>query len=717
MVSIFKYLTNKSYRTKLDKIDKPSTYTVKGFSYNKLNPEMQGRQTLPSKQEQEQKKGGTSLDTKNRVVRIRQYKELYKNDALAYRGVKTRNDEVVSRGFETKIKGGETPIGIQAKTLLDAVIDENGLKWSKTRQLGINTDICGDGFFELFKSTDPKELAKPSKGWKLIVLDPETIDFARHNDGKIKIDKNPLSQKFGSPEGFVYIEDPDQTWKVKPIDFKRIIHNVFDQIGGEMIGTSILQPIYALSERVMNVDHGFAESAYRVGYPQRTIGVGTETDGATDSQMQDAEEVAKQLATNDIIIYDRSKYKIDTLQTQSIDPGTSLNYFQNNKLIVFGIPKYQLTGSAQGEGNRAVAETMAKDRASMTNTMQLSIKDCYENQLFRRILDHEGYSDVVIEMVWNPIIEEDKDSEIDNILKLKNAGVISVLEARSLLSDFLAITKTDISGLPPPTPQQGFQSNPFQSFNSVKSVSLMLSQMTETNKAERNRIANFDFRRVEDEMSQFKNSLNEFYEGMRRRLAAQYEQSKSIIEENLALDSIKPIIIGHLSKIYNTGYSQGIMKVGNKRKKKLADNVIPADIMANIEIYATTLALKESSDLINAVNMQISLGLSAGESIPQIKKRISNAFEKYGGTTGRFAEFGTRAELIARTEAIRIANSARLDAYKDAGVQRYEWLAALDERTDDECFALNGRIFNTGEGPLPITGTHPNCRCTIIPVV
>jgi len=624
---------------------------------------------------------------------------------MCFQGINIRNNEVVSRGFEIKIKGEENERNTAGKTLIDAVIEENGLKWNSTRQLGINTDIAGDGFDELFKSEDPKEQAKPSKGWKIVLLDPETIDFQRDRNQKILIDKNPLSPRYGYPIGYDFIEDPDTDFRRVPIAAGRIIHLIYNQIGGEMIGTSTLQPIYGTSERVMNVDQGYAESAYRVGYPQRTIGVGNGTDFATDQQMTDAEELAKDLATKDIITYDRSSYKIETLQTQTIDPSISLNYFQNSKMVVFGIPKYQLMGSSAGEGNRAIAETMAKDRASMTHTMQLAVKNCYESQIFRRILDAERLPDVTIEMVWNPIIEEDKDSEIDNILKLKNGGIITPLEARNLLSDFIDIAKDDVSGLPLPQ-QPGF--NPFQS--SFKAVTAQLQKLTEADKAQRNKIVNMDFNKVGEIRAEFANSLNKFYEQMRHRLSSLFEQNKTIIEENIAIDGIKQVITEHLGRTYNLGYSQGSQKV---KTRKLRILKVSNDIASIVSAYATTIALKESSDLVNAVNIQISLGLSAGESIPEIKKRIGIAFEKFGGTTGRFADIGTRAELIARTETQKIVNSARLDAYKDAAIEKYEWLALITDEIDADCLALNGRIFNVNEGPLPVSSTHPNCRCLI----
>ena len=77
------------------------------------------------------------------------------------------------------------------------------------------------------------------------------------------------------------------------------------------------------------------------------------------------------------------------------------------------------------------------------------------------------------------------------------------------------------------------------------------------------------------------------------------------------------------------------------------------------------------------------------------------------------------ADRIVRTELTRIQNQAKLDTYREAGVQKYQYITTIDDRTSPECEALDGKIFRldeavVGENFPPI---HPNCRCTIIPIV
>jgi SPP1 gp7 family putative phage head morphogenesis protein len=73
-----------------------------------------------------------------------------------------------------------------------------------------------------------------------------------------------------------------------------------------------------------------------------------------------------------------------------------------------------------------------------------------------------------------------------------------------------------------------------------------------------------------------------------------------------------------------------------------------------------------------------------------------------------------RAATIARTETLRAYRTAAQETYRanDDVVLGWVWLASLSTRTCPVCLALHGKRF-----PLKRDfGTHPNCRCTQIPV-
>jgi len=126
----------------------------------------------------------------------------------------------------------------------------------------------------------------------------------------------------------------------------------------------------------------------------------------------------------------------------------------------------------------------------------------------------------------------------------------------------------------------------------------------------------------------------------------------------------------------------------------------------------------------------IAAGIEEGEGARAIRARISKEFidiEKVQATT------------IARTETLWAFNEGAVQGYKQSGVVAYkQWWAANDDRTCSYCSSMHGTkigldqsFYNKGEVGLMPDGEefvpsyedidhpplHPNCRCTIVPVL
>ena len=100
------------------------------------------------------------------------------------------------------------------------------------------------------------------------------------------------------------------------------------------------------------------------------------------------------------------------------------------------------------------------------------------------------------------------------------------------------------------------------------------------------------------------------------------------------------------------------------------------------------------------------------------------------------AESRVRANMLARTMTQWSYQEGSMTNFKDAGFERGEWMATLDEATGEWDEALDGTIvalggsfvsagqsFETSSGanlvcPLEVQHPplHPNCRCVILPV-
>lgn len=136
-----------------------------------------------------------------------------------------------------------------------------------------------------------------------------------------------------------------------------------------------------------------------------------------------------------------------------------------------------------------------------------------------------------------------------------------------------------------------------------------------------------------------------------------------------------------------------------------------------------SLALAENARLIQGVRGQrledvqgiLSRGLQSGADVNQIAKEIR----------ARLHISRQRALLIATDQSLKWNAALTRLRQQDAGIDRYKWSTAHDERVRPGHRALDGTVQKWSEPPIdnPATGArhHPGqavrCRCTAIPVL
>ena len=129
------------------------------------------------------------------------------------------------------------------------------------------------------------------------------------------------------------------------------------------------------------------------------------------------------------------------------------------------------------------------------------------------------------------------------------------------------------------------------------------------------------------------------------------------------------------------------------------------EIAARMRLSANINTSKFYDDVASNVKFQMADGITKGEGIPKLVKRLDDVSTRKGKDL----------KTMVRTLTKEAAYEARQQTFKDLGVEREIWLSANDERTDEECLDLDGQVFNVGEGPtIPL---HFNCRCDYIPEI
>jgi SPP1 gp7 family putative phage head morphogenesis protein len=123
--------------------------------------------------------------------------------------------------------------------------------------------------------------------------------------------------------------------------------------------------------------------------------------------------------------------------------------------------------------------------------------------------------------------------------------------------------------------------------------------------------------------------------------------------------------------------------------------------------------------LANTVNQTIRTGITQGLSNNEMAKRITSFAKAPKGSTKKSAMQNAYrvANRLVRTEVTNTYNQATLKGYEATGfVEKYEYLATLDDRTSDVCEDLDGRTFKLEEATVGLNypPMHVNCRSTTV---
>lgn len=113
---------------------------------------------------------------------------------------------------------------------------------------------------------------------------------------------------------------------------------------------------------------------------------------------------------------------------------------------------------------------------------------------------------------------------------------------------------------------------------------------------------------------------------------------------------------------------------------------------------------RDTGKLEQNLNNIINDGVSSGRTITEMAVQLSNAMN---------SSFNDAHRLV-RSETINYLNRSAKRGYKDAGVSKIRYWAAIDERTCEECGALHDKVFLIEKDP---SNPHPGCRCTRLPIL
>jgi len=111
-----------------------------------------------------------------------------------------------------------------------------------------------------------------------------------------------------------------------------------------------------------------------------------------------------------------------------------------------------------------------------------------------------------------------------------------------------------------------------------------------------------------------------------------------------------------------------------------------------------------TADELEQARTRITAGILDGESFDSISKKVT-------ADTGK-EMYKTRR--LVRTTMAAAAADAELKNLRELGIEKYEIMCVLDEKTCPICSKYNGLVCRTDNEDAPRPPFHPNCRCVVM---
>lgn len=92
---------------------------------------------------------------------------------------------------------------------------------------------------------------------------------------------------------------------------------------------------------------------------------------------------------------------------------------------------------------------------------------------------------------------------------------------------------------------------------------------------------------------------------------------------------------------------------------------------------------KDKGKLLQAIEKDFMTGIARGQNPKKIARAMSKDFE---------LDY-KHCERLARTEAIHLMNEVTADSYRENGIEKYQYVCDLSDRTCDICGGLDGQVF------------------------
>ena len=116
---------------------------------------------------------------------------------------------------------------------------------------------------------------------------------------------------------------------------------------------------------------------------------------------------------------------------------------------------------------------------------------------------------------------------------------------------------------------------------------------------------------------------------------------------------------------------------------------------------------EDKDKLINTLHTEMTQAFIRGDSLGKLADKIAEKMKVSKANASR----------LVYTESAAYSSKARFKSFQDLGVEKYEIVATLDNRTSDICQDMDGKVFDLKDYEVGVTANpfHVRCRTTTAP--
>lgn len=236
------------------------------------------------------------------------------------------------------------------------------------------------------------------------------------------------------------------------------------------------------------------------------------------------------------------------------------------------------------------------------------------------------------------------------------------------------------------------------------------------------------------ELKEFKWTLDEYIKhgkenGIDKNWSRQLENASSRVHIE-RLEAMKLQVRGEIEKLYNgreSGFESYLKNLYKDQYNRTAFQIakgtgVGTNIYSLNDKLVNTVIKKpwapdgknfsdriweDKDKLINTLHTEMTQAFIRGNSLEKLADKIAEKMKVSKANASR----------LVYTESAAYSSKARFKSFQDLGVEKYEIVATLDNRTSDICQDMDGKVFDLKDYEVGVTANpfHVRCRTTTAP--